>query len=76
MKMSKEEKITVPLKIDNTELKETLEIATHLREELEKANLLLDRLTGRNYFVDSEELSKSSSSTNKSNNKLRTNRFV
>ncbi|KAF5440715.1 hypothetical protein HFC69_00210 [Pediococcus sp. EKM202D] len=70
------EKIVVPVEVNNTELKETLKIAKELNAELEKANLLLGRLAGRNQFVDSEELSKSSSSTNKSNNKLRTNRFV
>ena len=70
------EKITVPLEIDNTKLNESLKIAKELSKELEKANLLLDRLTGGNHFIDSEEFFKSSSSTSKSNNKLRTNRFV
>lgn len=70
------EKIVVPLEVDNTELKEALKIAKELNAELEKANRLVDRLTGGNHFIDSEEFFKSSSSTSKSNNKLRTNRFV
>lgn len=70
------EKIVVPLEVDNTELKEALKIAKELNAELEKANRLVDRLTGGNHFIDSKEFFKSSSSTSKSNNKLRTNRFV
>lgn len=47
--MSKVETITVPIKVDTTDLETSLQLAKELEATLEKANRLLDQLTsGKN----------------------------
>lgn len=43
--MSKAETITVPIKVDTTDLETSLQLAKELEATLEKANRLLDQLT-------------------------------